>query len=172
LAYRLIEYADAGRVLFRVDRRSLGRQAKNEFHRFDIPGSWRTFAEVFGIQHLTRPRIDMVSRVASGRYPGARGMAGLCSLSRRWQLRQISIWAAPVIHVLLTGWMSVAMPRRFSAPRKSSSRAYRAPFGSTIGWTLTSAGIREGQARQSRSQIPPAVSSKVGMELIGHARPA
>ena len=63
LAYRLIEYADAGRVLFLVDRRNLGRQAKGEFQRFDIPGSSRKFAEVFNIQHLTGPRIDKVSRV-------------------------------------------------------------------------------------------------------------
>jgi type I restriction enzyme R subunit len=63
LAYRLIEYADAGRVLFLVDRRNLGRQAKGEFQRFDIPGSSRKFAEVFNIQHLTGPRIDKVGRV-------------------------------------------------------------------------------------------------------------
>jgi type I restriction enzyme, R subunit len=46
-----------------VDRRNLGRQAKGEFQRFDIPGSSRKFAEVFNIQHLTGPRIDKVSRV-------------------------------------------------------------------------------------------------------------
>jgi type I restriction enzyme, R subunit len=63
LAYRLIEYADAGRVLFLVDRRNLGRQAKGEFQRFDIPGSSRKFAEVYNIQHLTSSRIDKVSRV-------------------------------------------------------------------------------------------------------------
>jgi type I restriction enzyme, R subunit len=63
LAYRLIEYADAARILFLVDRRNLGRQAKGEFQRFDIPGSSRKFAEVYNIQHLTGPRIDKVSRV-------------------------------------------------------------------------------------------------------------
>jgi type I restriction enzyme R subunit len=63
LAYRLIEYADAARILFLVDRRNLGRQAKGEFQRFGIPGSSRKFAEVFNIQHLTAPRIDKVSRV-------------------------------------------------------------------------------------------------------------
>jgi type I restriction enzyme R subunit len=63
LAYRLIEYADAARILFLVDRRNLGRQAKGEFQRFDIPSSSRKFAEVFNIQHLAGPRIDRVSRV-------------------------------------------------------------------------------------------------------------
>ena len=65
LAYRLIEYADAARILFLVnlvDRRNLGRQAKGEFQRFDIPGSSRKFAEVYNIQHLTGPRGDKVSR--------------------------------------------------------------------------------------------------------------
>lgn len=63
LAYRLIEYADAARILFLVDRRNLGRQAKGEFQRFDIPGSSRKFVEVFNIQHLTGSHIDKVSRV-------------------------------------------------------------------------------------------------------------
>src|SRR5215472_2395239 len=63
LAYRLIEYSGAGRVLFLVDRRNLGRQAKGEFQRFDIPGSSRKFSEVYNIQHLTSSRIDLVSRV-------------------------------------------------------------------------------------------------------------
>jgi hypothetical protein len=35
--YRLIAYAGARRVLFLVDRRTLGRQALNEFQQFTIP---------------------------------------------------------------------------------------------------------------------------------------
>jgi type I restriction enzyme, R subunit len=39
--YRLIAYAGARRVLFLVDRRTLGRQALNEFQQFTIPGDGR-----------------------------------------------------------------------------------------------------------------------------------
>ena len=46
-----------------VDRRNLGRRAKGEFQRLDIPGSSRKFSEVYNIQHLTSSRIDKVSRV-------------------------------------------------------------------------------------------------------------
>ncbi len=66
LAYRLIqftEHAGEPRILFLVDRRNLGKQAKSEFQQFTIPGSSRTFTEIFNIQHLTSPRIDPVSRV-------------------------------------------------------------------------------------------------------------
>jgi type I restriction enzyme, R subunit len=41
--YRLIAYAGARRVLFLVDRRTLGRQALNEFQQFTIPGDGRKF---------------------------------------------------------------------------------------------------------------------------------
>jgi type I site-specific restriction endonuclease len=54
LAYRLIEFADARRVLFLVDRSNLGRQARGEFQRFTIPGTGRKFTEVFNIQRSRR----------------------------------------------------------------------------------------------------------------------
>jgi type I restriction enzyme R subunit len=63
LAYRLIQYADASRILFLVDRSNLGKQAKGEFQRFTIPDSSRKFSEVFNIQHMTGGSIDKVSRV-------------------------------------------------------------------------------------------------------------
>jgi type I restriction enzyme R subunit len=63
LAYRLIEFADAKRILFLVDRSNLGRQARGEFQRFDIPGTSRKFTEVFNIQHVLGGSLDPVSRV-------------------------------------------------------------------------------------------------------------
>jgi type I restriction enzyme R subunit len=62
-SYRLIEHADAKRVLFLVDRSNLGKQARGEFQRFDIPGTSRKFTEVFNIQHVLGGSIDPVSRV-------------------------------------------------------------------------------------------------------------
>lgn len=64
LAYRLIEYADARRILFLVDRSNLGKQAKGEFQRFDVPGTSRKFTEVFNIQHVLGGSVDPVSRVS------------------------------------------------------------------------------------------------------------
>lgn len=62
-SYRLIEHADAKRVLFLVDRSNLGKQARGEFQRFDIPGTSRKFSEVFNVQHVLGGSIDPVSRV-------------------------------------------------------------------------------------------------------------
>lgn len=63
LSYRLIEFADAKRILFLVDRYNLGKQARGEFQRFDVPGTSRKFTEIFNTQHLLGDSIDAVSRV-------------------------------------------------------------------------------------------------------------
>src|SRR5262249_35244604 len=63
VAYRLIRYGDARRVLFLVDRPNLGRQTLKEFQGFTLPGTNRKFTELYNVQHLTSSRIDDVARV-------------------------------------------------------------------------------------------------------------
>jgi len=62
--YRLIAHAGARRVLFLVDRRTLGRQALNEFQQFTIPGDGRKFTEIYNVQLLSSNTIHPVCRVA------------------------------------------------------------------------------------------------------------
>ncbi|MDL2226660.1 DEAD/DEAH box helicase family protein [Deltaproteobacteria bacterium OttesenSCG-928-M10] len=50
--YRLLHFAKAKRILFLVDRNTLGIQAENEFAAFDNPYTKRRFAEDFPIQRL------------------------------------------------------------------------------------------------------------------------
>lgn len=63
LCYRLLKHAKAKRILFLVDRRNLGRQAKKEFEQYRTPDDGRTFKELYNIQHLTRGSIDPASSV-------------------------------------------------------------------------------------------------------------
>lgn len=63
VAYRLIKYAGAKRILFLVDRANLGDQTRKEFQQFDTPGDGRKFTELYNIQHLRSNTIDTVSRV-------------------------------------------------------------------------------------------------------------
>ena len=63
LAYRLIKYAGARRVLFLVDRSNLGRQTLREFQGFTTPDEQRKFTELYNVQLLQSSRIDSVSRV-------------------------------------------------------------------------------------------------------------
>jgi type I site-specific restriction-modification system R (restriction) subunit len=44
----------ARRVLFLVDRRTLGRQALNEFQQFSIPGDGRKFTEIYNVRQGQR----------------------------------------------------------------------------------------------------------------------
>lgn len=60
--YRLIKHAGARRVLFLVDRSSLGTQARDEFHKFVTPDG-RKFTELYNVQHLTSNKLDPVCRV-------------------------------------------------------------------------------------------------------------
>jgi type I restriction enzyme R subunit len=61
--YRLIQHANARRVLFLVDRNNLGRQTLKEFQAFRTPDDGRTFTELYNIQHLKSNKIDPVARV-------------------------------------------------------------------------------------------------------------
>ena len=63
LAYRLVQKADAGRVLFLVDRANLGRQTLREFQQFATPGDGRKFTDLYNVQWLTSNRIDPAARV-------------------------------------------------------------------------------------------------------------
>jgi len=61
--YRLIKFGDAKRILFLVDRRTLGKQAFQKFYEFETPDDRRKFTELYNIQHLTTNTLDNVSRV-------------------------------------------------------------------------------------------------------------
>ena len=63
VAFRLIRHADAKRILFLVDRSTLGKQTKLEFEKFVIPDTQRNFPSEYNIQHLTTNTIDTTSRV-------------------------------------------------------------------------------------------------------------
>ena len=61
--YRLIKFAGAKRVLFLVDRRTLGRQARAEFENFITPDDGRKFTELYNLQLLSSRNIDPVNKV-------------------------------------------------------------------------------------------------------------
>ena len=63
VAYRLIKFGGARRVLFLVDRANLGRQTRKEFQAFTTPDDGRKFTELYNVQHLSSNVIDPVSRV-------------------------------------------------------------------------------------------------------------
>ena len=63
VAYRLIKFGGARRVLFLVDRANLGRQTLKEFQAFTTPDDGRKFTELYNVQHLSSNVIDPVARV-------------------------------------------------------------------------------------------------------------
>ncbi len=62
--YRLIKYAGAKRILFLVDRRTLGIQARDEFEKFIAPEENRKFTELYNIQLLQANKLDPVAKVS------------------------------------------------------------------------------------------------------------
>ena len=62
-AYRLLRYGEAQRILFLVDRRSLGKQAYDNFVNWRTPDDGRKFAELYPVQRLTTNHIDPASSV-------------------------------------------------------------------------------------------------------------
>ena len=62
-AWRLLRHAEAGRILFLVDRNTLGRQAENEFANFAPPGESRKFGELYAVQRLAANRINPAAKV-------------------------------------------------------------------------------------------------------------
>lgn len=63
LSYRLIKFAQAERILFLVDRTSLGRQTFREFSQYAVPLDGRKFTDLYNIQHLTSNVLDPTSRI-------------------------------------------------------------------------------------------------------------
>jgi len=61
--YRLIKFAKAGRVLFLVDRRTLGRQTRGAFAQYFTPDDGRKFTELYNVQLLSSNVIDPVNKV-------------------------------------------------------------------------------------------------------------
>jgi type I restriction enzyme R subunit len=61
--YRLIKFAGAKRVLFLVDRNTLGKQTSQEFQQYRTPDDGRKFTELYNVQRLTSNKIDPVNRV-------------------------------------------------------------------------------------------------------------
>ena len=61
--YRLVKHAGANRILFLVDRTTLGRQAKKEFEQFTTPEEHRKFTELYNVQHLQSNKLDPVGKV-------------------------------------------------------------------------------------------------------------
>lgn len=61
--YRLIKFANAKRVLFLVDRRTLGKQTAQKFQEYVTPDDGRNFTDLYNVQHLSSNTLDPVSRV-------------------------------------------------------------------------------------------------------------
>jgi type I restriction enzyme R subunit len=61
--YRLIKFAKAKRVLFLVDRRTLGRQTRGEFAQYFTPDDGRKFTELYNAQLMSSNVFDPVSKV-------------------------------------------------------------------------------------------------------------
>jgi type I restriction enzyme R subunit len=61
--YRLIKFGKAKRILFLVDRRTLGGQAFKEFQNYVTPDDGRKFTELYNVQLLNSRSIDPVSKV-------------------------------------------------------------------------------------------------------------
>ena len=62
-AYRLLHFAKAKRILFLVDRVSLGDQAETEFLSFVSPDDGRRFGDLFGVQVLKSNAVDKSASV-------------------------------------------------------------------------------------------------------------
>lgn len=63
IAYRLIKFAGAKRILFLVDRNTLGKQTLTEFQQFASPYNTYKFTEEFNVQHLRHNAIDPAAKV-------------------------------------------------------------------------------------------------------------
>jgi len=61
--YRLLKFAGARRILFLVDTRNLGKQAHQEFMAYQPSDDARQFTELYNVQRLAGPRIDLHAQV-------------------------------------------------------------------------------------------------------------
>ena len=62
-SYRLIKFGKAKRILFLVDRNTLGKQALNEFQQYVSPYNNYKFTEEYTVQRLHRNTIDPAAKV-------------------------------------------------------------------------------------------------------------
>lgn len=63
LAYRLLKFGGAKRILFLVDRTNLGRQTEDEFANFTPPDDPRKFPTLYTVQRLANNRINPAANV-------------------------------------------------------------------------------------------------------------
>jgi type I restriction enzyme R subunit len=63
LLYAKPEGQTTMRILFLVDRRNLGKQARDEFMNYVVPGDGRKFGELFNVQFLNSQHIDPAANI-------------------------------------------------------------------------------------------------------------
>ena len=63
VAYRLLKFGGAKRILFLVDRSNLGRQTEDEFANFTPPDDPRKFPTLYTVQRLTSNAINPAANV-------------------------------------------------------------------------------------------------------------
>ncbi len=63
VAYRLLKFGNAKRILFLVDRGNLGKQAEDEFANFEPPDDPRKFPTLYTIQRLKTNSINPAAKV-------------------------------------------------------------------------------------------------------------
>lgn len=63
IAYRLLKFGGAKRILFLVDRGNLGKQAEDEFANFEPPDDPRKFPQLYTVQRLKTNSINPASQV-------------------------------------------------------------------------------------------------------------
>ena len=63
LAYRLLKFGGAKRILFLVDRGNLGKQTEDEFANFEPPDDPRKFPQLYTVQRLKTNSINPASQV-------------------------------------------------------------------------------------------------------------
>ena len=63
VAYRLLKFGGAKRILFLVDRDNLGKQAEDEFANFEPPDDPRKFPTLYTVQRLKTNAINPAAKV-------------------------------------------------------------------------------------------------------------
>jgi type I restriction enzyme, R subunit len=63
IAYRLLKFGKAKRILFLVDRGNLGKQAEDEFANFEPPDDARKFPTLYTLQRLKTNSINPAAKV-------------------------------------------------------------------------------------------------------------
>src|SRR5438477_3506425 len=63
VAYRLLKFSGAKRILFLVDRGNLGKQTEDEFANFTPPDDSRKFPQLYTVQRLKTNAINQATKV-------------------------------------------------------------------------------------------------------------